>query len=103
MLSTSHISVYVSVQPIASRSHRGVSLGQGSSLEGYQYSPDGKYIPLGSWYAPIAISVAGLTTRSPSRKHQRKKLACRVGTKREKGSNVAAPMPKMSARMSASV
>src|SRR5215217_7857715 len=49
------------------------------------------------------MRVIGFATCSPSSRHQRKRLACRVGNKNEIGSALVDPAPEISALMSASV
>src|SRR5438034_10524084 len=45
----------------------------------------------------------GITARSPSLKHQRKKLACRTGNRKDNGSAFMAAAPSKSAFISSSV
>jgi hypothetical protein len=51
----------------------------------------------------MAIRVMGLTALNPSLKDHWKKLACRVGKRNERGSELIAPAPRMSDCMSRSV
>src|SRR6478672_7860510 len=48
----------------------------------------------------MVIRVIGLMTLSPSAKHQRKKLACRLGKRNETGSELIDAAPSMRASMS---
>ena len=49
------------------------------------------------------VNVIGFTTRRPSARHQRNKLACRTGSRNETGSSLAAAAPAMRACISASL
>jgi hypothetical protein len=51
----------------------------------------------------MVMRVIGFATCSPSSRHQRKRLACRVGNKNEIGSALVDPASEISALMSASV
>src|SRR3954454_24401459 len=43
---------------------------------------EGRNMPCGSWYGPTLISVIGCTTRKPCSRHQRKRSALRIGSRK---------------------